>query len=318
MNRLLAALIMAPVQAGAFSMEFPVDCTLNDTCFIQQFMDRDPTGGVSDFTCGPLSYDGHKGTDIALPTLRAMQGGVTVRAAAAGVVKGVRDGMPDISRRDPAAPPLAGRDCGNGVVIDHGDGWETQYCHMARGSMRHKAGDQIATGDTLGLIGLSGNTEFPHLHISVRKDGAEVDPFDPDGTTACGEGPVPALWADPIAYTPGGLIGAGFADHVPQWEAVKAGLAQPPLAPTAPALVLWAQYFGLRQGDGLRFHISGPQGTVLEETVSVDRQQAQGFRAVGKTLRAPNWAAGTYEGRITLIRAGSEIDQISTTLTISR
>ena len=318
MRALLAALIWAPATAGAFSMEFPVDCTLGETCFIQQFVDRDPSTGFTDFTCGPLSYDGHKGTDIALPTLRDMQNGVTVRAAAAGVVKGLRDGMPDISIRDPAAPPLNGRDCGNGLVIDHGGGWETQYCHMARGSLLHKTGDPITAGDDLGLIGLSGNTEFPHLHISVRKDGVEIDPFDPDGTATCGLGPDPALWESPIDYTPGGLVGAGFADQVPQWEAIRAGLTAPPLTPTAPALVLWAQYFGSRPGDGLRFVIQGPDGTVLNETVTIDRQQAQGFRAVGKRLRAPNWAAGNYAGQITLIRKGEDIDQINTTVTLRR
>ena len=318
MRAILAALILAPATAGAFSMEFPVDCTLGESCFIQQFMDRDPTAAYTDFTCGPLSYDGHKGTDIALPTLRDMQNGVTVRAAAAGVVRGVRDGMPDISRRDPAAPALEGRDCGNGLVIDHGKGWETQYCHMARGSLRHKTGDQIATGDDLGMIGLSGNTEFPHLHISVRKDGAEIDPFDPDGTATCGPGPEPTLWAEPIPYMPGGLIGAGFADQVPQWEAIKAGLRAPPLTTTAPALVIWGTYFGNRSGDTLRFVITGPDGTVLEESITLDRQQAQGFRAVGKRLRAPNWAAGGYEGTITLIRDGQPIDQMKTTVTLGR
>lgn len=318
MRAVLAALILAPATAGAFSMEFPVDCTLGETCFIQQFVDRDPSAGFTDFTCGPLSYDGHKGTDIALPTLRDMQNGVTVRAVAAGVVKGARDGMPDISIRDDAAPSLEGRDCGNGLVIDHGGGWETQYCHMARGSLLHKTGDQIAAREDLGLIGLSGNTEFPHLHISVRKDGVEIDPFDPDGTATCGPGPEPALWASPIDYVPGGLIGAGFADQVPQWEAIRAGLLPAPLTPTAPALVLWAQYFGSRPGDSLRFLLQGPDGSVLDESVTIERQQAQGFRAVGKRLRAPNWAAGNYEGKITLIRDGKVMDEMTTSVTLSR
>ena len=35
----------------------------------------------------------------------------------------------------------AGRNCGNGVTLDHGDGWQTQYCHMRRGSVAVKVAD---------------------------------------------------------------------------------------------------------------------------------------------------------------------------------
>ncbi|MFN3721578.1 MAG: M23 family metallopeptidase [Paracoccaceae bacterium] len=198
MIRLILFLALAPAQAGAFSLQIPLDCTLNDTCHIQQYMDRDPGPGHTDFACGPLSYDGHSGTDFALPTLSAMQKGVTVLAAAAGIVKGVRNSMPDLSIRAPDAPPLQGRDCGNGLVIDHGNGWETQYCHMANGSLLVKPDQPVAAGQPLGLVGLSGNTEFPHLHLSVRHNGNPVDPFDPDGTQTCGTGPDVSLWADEI------------------------------------------------------------------------------------------------------------------------
>ena len=309
MIRLAALLMMmAPASAGAFSLDLPLDCTLNDTCYIQQYQDRDPGPSATDFTCGPLSYDGHKGTDIAVPTLRDMQNGVTVRAGAAGTVTGTRDGMPDIASNTPGAPEIDGKECGNGLVIDHGDGWETQYCHMAKGSVRVRKGDTVAAGTPLGLIGLSGNTEFPHLHLSVRKDGVEIDPFDPDGAQTCGPGPVLTLWATDIPYTPGGLIGAGFADQIPVWEAVKAGLQEPPLKKTAPALVLWVHYFGSRAGDRITLTITGPQGEILAETVMLDRTQAQGFRAVGKRLRAPNWPSGPYIGEISLIRDGATID----------
>ena len=118
---LLAILTLAPAgMAGAFELVLPVDCTLGETCHIQNYFDRDAGAGWQDVGCGALSYDGHDGTDFALPTVAAMRAGVDVLAPAAGIVRGVRDGMPDISRDDPAAPPLEGRDCVNGVAIDHG------------------------------------------------------------------------------------------------------------------------------------------------------------------------------------------------------
>ena len=88
-----------------------------------------PGPAATDFTCGPLSYDGHDGTDIALPTRAAMAEGVAVLAAAPGTVTGIRDGIADF------APVIQGKECGNGVVIDHGAGWVTQYCHLRQGSV---------------------------------------------------------------------------------------------------------------------------------------------------------------------------------------
>lgn len=318
MKRLLLILALAPAQAGAFSMEFPVDCILGETCHIQQYMDRDASPGHTDFTCGTLSYNDHSGTDIALPTLATMQKGVAVRAAAAGVVKGVRDGMPDISVRDPAAPPLNGRDCGTGLVIDHGDGWETQYCHMARGSVLVKPDQTVVAGQALGLVGLSGNTEFPHLHLSLRRNGAEIDPFDPDGTATCGVGPDAPLWADPVAYVPAGLITTGLADAVPDYDAIKAGLPLAPVTTASPAMVVWAYYFGSQAGDTLDMSISGPDGgTIVAETVTLDRTQAMGFRAVGKRLRGADWPVGSYALSVTFTRNGTVLDQANTTVTVN-
>ncbi len=312
MKAIAACLILAPASAGALSLDWPVDCVLGETCHIQQYMDRDPGPAHSDFTCGPLSYDGHKGTDIALPTLARMRAGVTVRAAAAGVVKGVRDGMEDISTRDPAAPNIDGRECGNGLVIDHGDGWETQYCHMRKGSLRKAKGDAVATGEALGLIGLSGNTEFPHLHLSLRKNGQEIDPFDPDGAAGCGPGPEAALWADPIAYASGGLLQIGLSDSVPAWEAIKQGLDMPPPSQRAPALVVWVHYFGSRAGDRLTLSITAPDGTtVVADGITLEKTQAQGFRAIGRKARQAAWSQGRYHLEAVLTRDGAEVDRVT-------
>jgi hypothetical protein len=318
MIRRLAVLTLALASpAGAFDFAQPIACTLGTDCHVQNYFDRDPGPGTADVGCGNLTYDGHDGTDFALPTRAAMQAGVDVLAAAPGIVRGIRDGMPDIAISDPAAPPLDGRDCGNGVAIDHGDGWETQYCHLKLGSIRVRTGDRVETGQPLGQVGLSGNTEFPHLHLTIRRNGTELDPFAPEPATACGTVPPDTLWSAPIAYDPFGFTGAGFFTAVPEWDAIKAGLDSPATLPgDAPALVLWASYFGPRDGDELALAITGPQGEVVRQTVPIDRTQAVAFRAVGKRVPQGGWPAGTYAGEVVMTRGGVELGRQSVTLTI--
>ena len=300
-----------PVSAADPQLAFPLDCTLGQDCHIQQYMDRDPGPGARDYRCAGLTYDGHKGTDFALPDRAAMQAGVTVRAAAAGVVKGARDGMAD----GPARGEVSGRECGNGVLLDLGDGWETQYCHLKQGTVAVKPGDQVDVGTLLGEVGQSGRAEFPHLHLSLRHRGQPVDPFAPDGL-ACDAPSERTLWAEAPAYRPGGLIKVGFSDQVPSYEAIKSGTAnKPQLSTGAPALVIFGYSYGTRKGDVLRLRLEGPEGEVISRDVVLEKAQAQSFRAIGKRARRP-WPAGRYHGTATLLRGDSVIDSRKATLTL--
>ncbi len=56
---------------------------------------------------------------------------------------------------------------GNHVVLKISEGVYVLYAHFAPGSVAVKEGDQVAKGDVLGLIGNSGNTIAPHLHLHV-------------------------------------------------------------------------------------------------------------------------------------------------------
>jgi murein DD-endopeptidase MepM/ murein hydrolase activator NlpD len=307
--RVLTALLTLASPAHSFDLAWPVDCTLGDTCHIQQYPDHDPGPGATDFTCGPLSYDGHDGTDIALPDRAAMAAGVSILAAAPGTVKGIRDGIADF------VPKIPGKECGNGVVIQHEDGWETQYCHMRMGSVVVKPGDIVATGTKLGLIGQSGMADFPHVHLSVRHNGAKLDPFAPD-TITCSLTPPQGLWANPPIYEPGGFLTAGFTPAVPDYDAIRAGLPTTPMPGNAPGLVLWAYAFGTRTGDVMSFTITGPNGEILNEQATLEKNQAQMFQAMGKRLKAAAWPPGTYQGLVTLTRDNAEIDRITVTVPV--
>ena len=93
------------------------------------------------------------------------------------MVDALRDGVPDISVEDGGAAAIAGKECGNAIRIAHGDGWTTWYCHLRRGSLMVAEGDRVEVGQPLALVGLSGETSFPHLHFDVRQGEQPVDPF---------------------------------------------------------------------------------------------------------------------------------------------
>jgi hypothetical protein len=295
--------------AGAFELAFPLACDLGKTCYIQQFVDHDTSPEARDFTCGGLSYDGHDGTDFALPSRRAMAAGVNVLAAAPGRVAARRDGMADF------APVIAGKECGNGVLIRHEDGWETQYCHMKQGSITVQPGDQVSGGTVLGQVGQSGLAQFPHLHLSLRQNGAKVDPFAPDSAETCGP-EASGLWQSPVPYQPGGLLGAGFASAIPDFDTIKAGLDTAHLPASSPALVLWAYLFGTQAADAVLFEIQGPEGQILTERTVIERPQAMAFRATGKRLRGPAWPAGRYLGIARLMRGATEVSRIEASVVI--
>ena len=93
---------------------------------------------------GSRSRGYHTGLDIATNT------GTPIHAVASGTVicAGYQGGY------------------GNLVIIDHGNGVQTYYAHCSK--IYVSVGDTVETGDTISLVGSTGNSTGPHLHLEVR------------------------------------------------------------------------------------------------------------------------------------------------------
>jgi murein DD-endopeptidase MepM/ murein hydrolase activator NlpD len=64
---------------------------------------------------------------------------------------------------------------GNLVVVDHGNGLSTAYAHAS--SLLVGVGQSVSQGETVSLVGSTGNSSGPHLHFEVRVNGQAVDPL---------------------------------------------------------------------------------------------------------------------------------------------
>ncbi|QDZ01817.1 M23 family metallopeptidase [Nitratireductor mangrovi] len=324
MRQLLAVLIFASAtSAVALELDMPADCVIGETCFLQQFADMDPGPGTVDPLCGAATYDGHKGTDIRLLSMEDIAADVAVLAMAPGRVLRVRDGVTDrLVTTDRDRQAAAGRECGNGIVMAHDGGFETQYCHLRMNSVAVKPGDRVASGDRLGAIGASGMAQFPHVHVAVRKDGVEIDPLTGRALGAgCGDDPSlaaslfkPAI-ARALAEGVTSVLALGLAGDVVDHAALTAHGPPPSATPSSGATVGWAWFSNLRLGDRIRLTVITPDGNILarQTTEPADRHKADYSAYAGKRGRP---APGGYRVSAELIRDGVPIFERSATVTI--
>lgn len=63
---------------------------------------------------------------------------------------------------------------GNYVVVDHGNGYTSLYGHLQKATV--KQGETVSAGQQVGVIGSTGSSSAPHLHLRVHKNGQSIDP----------------------------------------------------------------------------------------------------------------------------------------------
>lgn len=313
MKKLFAfsCVLLSSLTAGAFELGMPVQCAVGTDCFIQNYVDADAGPEYSDYHCGKLTYNGHDGVDFRVRNFPAMERGVNVIAAAPGTVLGMRDEVPDTGLMN---PDVRNKECGNGVLVQHAEGWQTQYCHMKQGSIVVKKGQAVQAGDVLGQIGFSGQTEFPHLHLSVRHNGKKIDPFTAKEIAAvsCTPGVEPkGIWAPEvaarIAYNPTHMLAMGLTTETPDVDGVRRGkFDQKEMSLNAPLLAMWVDMMGTQADDHLLMTITSPSGVKIYEKEEITvRPKAAQFYFIGRKNQL--WEQGTYIGTAVLTRGDKVI-----------
>ncbi|GHA42268.1 peptidase M23 [Amylibacter ulvae] len=301
--------------ANDIALQFPLDCSLGQDCFVQQFMDHDDTDNARDFTCGHATYDGHKGTDFRIKDLAAMKRGVPVLAVADGQIVALRDDMADQLWTTPEQKAaIKGRECGNGLVIQHANGYQSQYCHMRLNSVTVENKDMVKAGDVLGMVGASGNTQFPHLHITMRKARRVIDPFSIVDDDSCAFDRNNTIWDGAFldAYDPQitQIFSMGFAPSAIKIDDIQqARFAEFSPQSETPALVAFASAINMRAGDVFHIAFRGPNGVIANtKTDPLDRAKSRYLRFAGKKKPDGGWPSGDYIAEFSILRDGDVIE----------
>ena len=104
--------------------------------------------------------------------------GADIHAVADGRVVAVVDGLPEqVPGKSPSDLPLD-QYAGNHIVQVLGDGNYALYAHLRTGSIKVKVGDRLNSGQVIGSLGNTGNTDAPHLHFHVM---STPDPLRSNG-----------------------------------------------------------------------------------------------------------------------------------------
>jgi hypothetical protein len=306
------------------SLGLPVSCILGTECFVQQMPDIDPSAGVLDPFCGHATYQGHDGWDIRLRSLDDIANDVPVLAVADGRVARQRDGIADQIYGDAEDKArVADKECGNGLLIEHGSGLSSQYCHLKNGSLLVKPGARVQKGQHIGAIGSSGLAEFPHVHFSIRLDGKLVEPLTgrPLGNAnpACGE--LSGGLFEPAAERALGrpvlaILDIGLANATPNLaDLVQRGA--PPLAKVRGDLIVaWLWAINVEEGHQFRIKLVGPDETVVidQTTNALAKRKANYLAYVGRKTGA---VPGKYSLYVEILSGDKRIQSKNRLFTIS-
>src|SRR5688572_15904856 len=280
---------------------WPLAKRLYEGLLLLNYVDDDLSSGARDYQSAPHTYNGHNGTDISLYHFRAMDRGMQVLAGRGGRVVSVIDGYYDRNTS------MNGTQA-NQVVIEDETGTRAIYGHLRNGSISVKPGETVTAGQQIAMVGSSGSSTIPHLHIEFRQGlSTLVDPWSGPAN------PVTSLWnsQEPyVGFNPFRVMdlgmftqsSAGGSLSFISMSQFEERLGAPVVyGANEPAVAFWFLYQG-QAGNTYRVEILRPNGTLFSSadgTMSQKQQLAYQYYwwSLG-TSRVPSSAYGTWTARI--------------------
>jgi hypothetical protein len=318
----------APVRAGdpeaPLRLGLPVDCRLGEDCFVQQMPDIDPSEQVLDPLCGKATYQGHDGWDIRVPSIKDIDRQTPVVAVADGTIARIRDGVPDrIYDRVQDKDLLAGKECGNGVFVEHAGGLVSQYCHLKEGSIAVRPGARVRKGDRVGSIGATGLAEFPHVHLSVRLNGKPIEPLTGHSLAQAGEacGDTTASLFEPAARemlsrSASAILQVGLTNSPPDSSnLVRSG--EPPVPKISEPVIAWVWAINVEAGSLFRIRMVDPDRRTI---MSIEMKSLEGRKAnyVAYAGGKDAQREGAYGLQLDLVSGGKTIWSTARSVDIGR
>ncbi len=223
-------------------------------------------GQLQDYNCGTRTYDqptgyNHQGIDYFLwPFIwnKMDEDAVEIVAAAPGVIIFRQDGQFDRSCESNNNP-------WNAVYVQHEDGSIAWYGHMKSNSLTPKrAGESVAVGEYLGIVGSSGNSTGPHLHFELYDaSGQLVDPYQ----GPCNQTTTASWWLEQRPYYDSAVNALVTQTAPPQFNACPMPEVTNASNSFLPGETIYfvTYYRDQLSAETSRYKISRPDGSIFQQ-----------------------------------------------------
>lgn len=306
--------------ATAPGLGFPLDCAYGTDCWTMNYTDLSPENDAKsiDNACLARTYDGHTGTDFAVRDIAMMTSGVDVLAVASGTIVRIRNGEEDhlATPKEQDGIKAAKKECGNGILLklSHSDAkpWYALYCHLKKDSITVKPGDRIEQGQKLARVGLSGLTDYPHLHIGLTHGDDPIDPFTGRALSGGCTGFTPTpLWSEKsgLVYEPLFIGPSGFSEDVPTLGALRQKNAPAhTLDHRGAGIVFYTTLWGIRAGDVVDVEVRDPHDKIFaKDHIQQGTHRARQLYYIGrKQAQGAPFEKGNYTASLSIKRMADD------------
>ena len=270
--------------------------------FVANYIDHQSGTGLDDYTCGPQTYEGHRGTDVILNNFKEMDKQVYVVAAANGVVLEHRFNQYDRRTSTGQGNPS------NYILIKHDDGTRAYYYHFMKNSVMVKVGEYVTAGTRLAYIGSSGNSTDAHLHFEpgfydINNGWTAKDPW------AGGCNVISSLWQSQRPYEGGGfkVLDAdvyindclGGSGMIPTSLQYKERIPHPRYVSTSETKIgIWVQLHGVT-GSNFVVELRRPNNTLFKySSYTLTGHNTYGWYYFTYDFASENPTTGTWYMRV--------------------